>query len=221
MSDFYGAALCHKIFERFPGLRMASVENGAVWIPDLLHRLDDAANRNPGYFADHPRDVFGEHVWVTPFWEDDVAELLGRRARGPVAAGLGLAARRGDPPADRVRDRDPRRTARRRRRLHLPHKRGCATGTRRGLMASPGTPIAESGGAPPTLRDVPRNRQGRTDQGPPAPGGEARVRTPGIPRRPRVGHRGQGQDLPRDLLPLLQFQGGDLPGAGGGARGRD
>jgi predicted TIM-barrel fold metal-dependent hydrolase len=55
---------------------MASVENGASWIPDLLHRLDDAANRNPGYFRDHPREVFGSHVWVTPFWEDRVPELL-------------------------------------------------------------------------------------------------------------------------------------------------
>jgi len=76
VSDFYCAALCHKLFERFPRLRLASVENGASWIPDALHRLDDAANRNPGYFAEHPREVFGEHVWVTPFWEDRVPELL-------------------------------------------------------------------------------------------------------------------------------------------------
>jgi len=76
VSDFYCAALCQRIFERFPHLRLASVENGASWIPDVLHRLDDAANRNPGYFPHHPREVFGEHVWVTPFWEDDVDELL-------------------------------------------------------------------------------------------------------------------------------------------------
>ena len=76
VSDFYAAAVCHRVFERFPTLRMASVENGASWVPDLLHRLDDAANRNPGYFPEHPRDVFGEHVWVTPFWEDDVAALV-------------------------------------------------------------------------------------------------------------------------------------------------
>jgi predicted TIM-barrel fold metal-dependent hydrolase len=75
VTDFYAAALCHKIFERFPQLRLASVENGAAWVPELLHRLDDAANRNPGYFAESPRDVFGEHVWVTPFWEDSVREL--------------------------------------------------------------------------------------------------------------------------------------------------
>jgi predicted TIM-barrel fold metal-dependent hydrolase len=76
VSDFYAAAVCHRIFDRFPGLRMASVENGASWIPDLLGRLGDAANRNPGYFAHDPRDTFGEHVWVTPFWEDNVASLI-------------------------------------------------------------------------------------------------------------------------------------------------
>lgn len=76
VSDFYATAICHKIFDRFPGLRLASVENGASWIPELLHRLDDAANRNPGYFEHHPRDNFGEHVWVTPFWEDDLASLV-------------------------------------------------------------------------------------------------------------------------------------------------
>jgi predicted TIM-barrel fold metal-dependent hydrolase len=76
ISDFLAAAVCHRVFERFPALRMAVVENGASWAPDLLHRLDDAANRSPGSFADHPRAVFGEHVWVTPFWEDDVTALV-------------------------------------------------------------------------------------------------------------------------------------------------
>ena len=75
VTDFYGAAVCQRLFERFPGLRMASVENGASWIPDLLHRLDDAANRNPGFFADDPVTSFLAHVWVTPFWEDDVEAL--------------------------------------------------------------------------------------------------------------------------------------------------
>jgi predicted TIM-barrel fold metal-dependent hydrolase len=78
VSDFYATAICHRIFERFPDLRLASVENGASWIPDLLHRLDDAANRNPGYFAEDPSVTFGNHVWVTPFWEDDVPALAAR-----------------------------------------------------------------------------------------------------------------------------------------------
>ena len=75
VSDFLAAAICHKVFERFPALRIAVVENGASWAPDLLHRLDDAANRNPGSFEHHPREVFGEHIWITPFWEDDIPSL--------------------------------------------------------------------------------------------------------------------------------------------------
>jgi predicted TIM-barrel fold metal-dependent hydrolase len=77
VSDFYGAAVCHRLFERFPKLRMASVENGASWVPDLLHRLEDAANRAPRYFRDDPVASFLEHVWLTPFWEDDIATLSG------------------------------------------------------------------------------------------------------------------------------------------------
>jgi len=75
VSDFYGAAVCHRIFERFPKLRMASVENGAGWVPDLLHRLEDAAHRAPRYFREDPVGSFLEHVWMTPFWEDDVEVL--------------------------------------------------------------------------------------------------------------------------------------------------
>ena len=76
VTDFFLAALCQLLFERFPGLRIASVESGAGWVHDVLHRMDDAANRNPGYFTEHPREAFGEHVWITPFWEDDVPALL-------------------------------------------------------------------------------------------------------------------------------------------------
>jgi len=76
VADFYGAAACHLLFERFPNVRLASVENGAGWVPELLHRLDDAANRDPGYFSMHPVELFRDRVWVTPFWEDDVASLV-------------------------------------------------------------------------------------------------------------------------------------------------
>ena len=76
IGDFYAAALCHRVFERHPRLRFASVENGASWVSDLLHRLGDAANLDPGYFPEHPSDVFRDRVWVTPFWEDRVEDLL-------------------------------------------------------------------------------------------------------------------------------------------------
>ncbi|MGZ4705763.1 MAG: amidohydrolase family protein [Acidimicrobiales bacterium] len=76
VADFYGAAVCQLLFERFDRIRFASVENGASWVPDLMHRLGDAANRNPGYFSVHPTEVFADRVWVTPFWEDDIESLI-------------------------------------------------------------------------------------------------------------------------------------------------
>jgi predicted TIM-barrel fold metal-dependent hydrolase len=75
VSDFYAAAVCQKLFERFPRLRMACVENGAGWVVELLHRLGDAANRAPRYFKEDPTTQLLSHVWLAPFWEDDVENI--------------------------------------------------------------------------------------------------------------------------------------------------
>jgi predicted TIM-barrel fold metal-dependent hydrolase len=61
---------------RFPNLRIASVENGAEYLGDLFKKLRSQANKTPGYFADDPVDIFRRHVWINPFWEDDVEEVV-------------------------------------------------------------------------------------------------------------------------------------------------
>jgi predicted TIM-barrel fold metal-dependent hydrolase len=61
---------------RFPNLRIASVENGAQFLPEFFRKLASVAHKVPGYFADDPADIFREHVWINPFWEDDVHEVL-------------------------------------------------------------------------------------------------------------------------------------------------
>jgi predicted TIM-barrel fold metal-dependent hydrolase len=61
---------------RFPNLRIASIENGAEFLPDLFRKVRSTASKIPGYFADDPIDVFREHVWINPFWEDDVYEVV-------------------------------------------------------------------------------------------------------------------------------------------------
>ena len=73
--DFFFALVTHKLFERHPALRVASIENGATWVPNLLRVLHIMHHRNPGWFAQDPTDQFKENVWVAPFVEDDVAEL--------------------------------------------------------------------------------------------------------------------------------------------------
>ena len=76
VSDFYAAALCHKLFDRFPGLRLASVENGASWVARHAPSPRRCGQPQPGLLRRAPARQFGEHVWITPFWEDDVTRLL-------------------------------------------------------------------------------------------------------------------------------------------------
>ncbi len=69
--------LCYDLlFERFPNLRIASIENGSGFIPDLLRNLRHAKDRNPWHFKEDPEQLFREHVFVNPFWEDHIAEVV-------------------------------------------------------------------------------------------------------------------------------------------------
>ena len=80
IANYLAAVTCDKLFERFPDLKIASVENGAEFLPLSLSGLNRAGFQRPGYFASDPVEQFREHVWVSPFWEDnllDVVEHLG------------------------------------------------------------------------------------------------------------------------------------------------
>jgi predicted TIM-barrel fold metal-dependent hydrolase len=67
--------VAHKLFERFPGLRVAYIENGADWVPRCLHSLHMLGGQNPGMFASDPVEQFIQHCWVAPFVEDSVDDL--------------------------------------------------------------------------------------------------------------------------------------------------
>jgi predicted TIM-barrel fold metal-dependent hydrolase len=73
--DFAAALVAHGLFERFPRLRVAFIENGGTWVGPLLHSLALLAAQNPGTFNTSPVDQFVEHCWVAPFVEDSVEEL--------------------------------------------------------------------------------------------------------------------------------------------------
>jgi len=76
-----------RMFERFPNLRVASVENGSEFLGDLFRKLTQARNRMPGYFEEDPCEAFREHVWINPFWEDDVNEVVGHMGADRVIFG--------------------------------------------------------------------------------------------------------------------------------------
>ena len=74
--DFLASLLFDQLFDRFPNLRIASVENGAEFLPDLFKKVRSAGRKMPGYFREDPVDTFRRHVWINPFWEDDVYEVV-------------------------------------------------------------------------------------------------------------------------------------------------
>ncbi|MGP0030086.1 MAG: amidohydrolase family protein [Acidimicrobiales bacterium] len=74
--DFLATLILERMFDRFPNLRIASVENGSEFLAPLFRKLGGAARRMPGYFAEDPVVTFRRHVWINPFWEDDVNEIV-------------------------------------------------------------------------------------------------------------------------------------------------
>jgi predicted TIM-barrel fold metal-dependent hydrolase len=76
------------LFNRFPNVRVASIEVGAAWVPYCLHELDHAGSNLverrvttfDGELVGRPSDVFKQHCYVAPFPEEDceaLADLIG------------------------------------------------------------------------------------------------------------------------------------------------
>ncbi|MCB1248834.1 MAG: amidohydrolase family protein [Acidimicrobiales bacterium] len=61
---------------RYPNIRFASVENGAEFLPDVFRKLRSVAKKIPGWFPDDPVELFTASVWINPFWEDDIAQVV-------------------------------------------------------------------------------------------------------------------------------------------------
>jgi predicted TIM-barrel fold metal-dependent hydrolase len=74
--DFLATLVFERLFERFPNLRVASVENGSEFLPGLFRTLRSVARKYVGWFQGDPVETFRRHVWVNPFWEDDVREVV-------------------------------------------------------------------------------------------------------------------------------------------------
>lgn len=76
------ALTLHNLFGRHPALRILSIENGSGWLKPLFKTVDKAAalgRRGPmigGQLPPRPSEALAEHLWVCPFPEDDVGDLI-------------------------------------------------------------------------------------------------------------------------------------------------
>lgn len=73
--DMMAAMICHGLFDRHPKLKVATLELGAAWVPELHRRLKVAYGKTPQLFGQDPVESFRQHVWVAPFYEDNITRL--------------------------------------------------------------------------------------------------------------------------------------------------
>ena len=76
IEDFLGSVIGDKLFERFPNVRMAAVENGSGYLRGLLKKIDVTHTKMRGWFSQLPSETFRNNIWINPFWEDDVHEVV-------------------------------------------------------------------------------------------------------------------------------------------------
>jgi predicted TIM-barrel fold metal-dependent hydrolase len=80
--DTLTALALHNLFGRHPDVRIMSIENGSTWVRPLMKAVDKAAalgRRGPmlgGQLPARPGEALAEHLWVCPFPEDDVHDLI-------------------------------------------------------------------------------------------------------------------------------------------------
>ena len=75
IQDQFANMLSHGIFHRFPNLRVASIETGSDWVFHLHEKLKKSFGQTPHAYAEDPRETFKRHVWVSPFYEDELGAL--------------------------------------------------------------------------------------------------------------------------------------------------
>ncbi|CAN5529424.1 amidohydrolase family protein [soil metagenome] len=73
--DTMASLIVHQVFTRHPKLKVASIENGSYFVYRLIKRLQKAANSNTKHFTEDPVEQLRNHVWIAPYYEDDVQIL--------------------------------------------------------------------------------------------------------------------------------------------------
>jgi predicted TIM-barrel fold metal-dependent hydrolase len=75
LQDTIASHLAGGLFHRFPNLRIASIEVGSEWVFHLFGKLAKTYGQVPHLFTEDPRETFRRHIWVSPFYEDELASL--------------------------------------------------------------------------------------------------------------------------------------------------
>ena len=75
IADTIASLISGQVFTRFPNLRVVTIETGSNWVAPLFSRMEKAYKQQNHLFSEDPCDTFRNHIWVAPFYEDDMQEL--------------------------------------------------------------------------------------------------------------------------------------------------
>jgi len=83
VADTLASYVLNNLFGRFPGLTVVALECGINWVVPLLHDVDHAAHMGRkghwpgGEVLGRPSEVLLEHLYISPFFEEDVGAATG------------------------------------------------------------------------------------------------------------------------------------------------
>lgn len=81
----------HGLFQRFPNVRICLSEQGTVWLPYTLRKMDHAfLMGRKGKWASldrRPSEIFKDHFLVAPFPEENVRRVVDEVGIGPIVFG--------------------------------------------------------------------------------------------------------------------------------------
>ena len=104
--------LYNNLFGRFPNVKVASVENGSIWVPYLLRAMDNMkgmGRQGPwpgGYVHGRPSEIFQRHVFVSPHhFGEDIGELIDLLGASQVLFGSDFPHAEGMSDVDDYRER--------------------------------------------------------------------------------------------------------------------
>jgi predicted TIM-barrel fold metal-dependent hydrolase len=82
VADTLASYVLNNLFGRFPRLKIVALECGINWVVPLLHDVDHAAHMGRkghwpgGEVIGQPSEVLLDHLYVSPFYEEDVVGLV-------------------------------------------------------------------------------------------------------------------------------------------------
>jgi predicted TIM-barrel fold metal-dependent hydrolase len=77
VTDAVASWVCHGALFRFPELKVAVIENGSSWLVPLLDTMATIYKKQPQAFPSDPVEEIRNRIHISPFWEEDMAELAG------------------------------------------------------------------------------------------------------------------------------------------------